>query len=87
MKRFMSNGWNWLDVCIVVMSLVNFGPFDIPEWLVRLMRAFRAVRLFERVKKLTKMFSAITALLFPMMDAFIILIIVMSICESSFPLV
>ena len=81
MKRFIRNGWNWLGVFIVMMSLLDFGPFDNPLWLVRLMRAFRVVRLFGRVSMLTKMISAITASLFPMLNAFVILFIVLSICE------
>jgi hypothetical protein len=80
-RRFVGNGWNWLDLFIVIMSLIDFGPSDIPDWLVRLMRAFRVVRLFGRVEQLTKMISAITASLFPMMNAFVILGIVLSICE------
>lgn len=81
MYNFISNSWNWFDLFIVLMSLLDFGPFNNPLWLVRLMRAFRVVRLFGRVKELTKMISAITASLFPMMNAFVILIIVLSICE------
>jgi voltage-gated sodium channel len=81
MYTFIQSGWNWLDLFIVTMSLLDFGPFNNPLWLVRLMRAFRVVRLFGRVKELTKMISAITASLFPMMNAFVILIIVLSICE------
>jgi hypothetical protein len=78
---FVCNGWNWLDLFVVFMSLVDFGPFDVPDWLVRLMRALRVVRLFGRVTELTKMFSAITASLFPMMNAFVILIIILSVCK------
>ena len=81
LRKFAGNGWNWLDLFIVIMSLIDFGPSDIPDWLVRLMRAFRVVRLFGRVEQLTKMISAITASLFPMMNAFVILGIVLSICE------
>jgi hypothetical protein len=81
--KFARSGWSWLDLFVVVMSFVDFGPFNIPDWLVRLMRAFRIVRLFGRVHELTKMFSAITASLFPMMNAFVILIIVLSICERA----
>ena len=78
---FIRSGWNWFDLFIVLMSLLDFGPFNNPLWLVRLMRAFRVVRLFGRVKELTKMISAITASLFPMMNAFVILLVVVSICE------
>ncbi len=82
MYKFVRNGWNWFDLLIVLMSLLDFGPFNNPLWLVRLMRAFRVVRLFGRVKELTKMISAITASLFPMLNAFVILFVVLSICES-----
>jgi hypothetical protein len=87
MQRFIRNGWNWLDVVIVLMSLLDFGPFDNPLWLVRSMRAFRVVRLFGRISMLTKMISAITASIFPMLNAFVILFIVLSICEWTFFLI
>ena len=83
LNAFVRNGWNWLDVCIVLMSFSDFGPLNIPDWLVRLMRAVRVVRLFGRVQQLNKMISAITASLFPMMNAFIVLNIVLSICGSA----
>ena len=81
MNAFIRSGWNWFDLFIVLMSLLDFGPFDNPLWLVRLMRAFRVVRLFGKVHELTKMISAITASLFPMMNAFVMLLVVVSICE------
>ena len=81
MYAFFQSGWNWFDLFIVLMSMLDFGPFDNPLWLVRLMRAFRVVRLFGRVRELTKMIAAITASLFPMMNAFVILFVVLSICE------
>ena len=81
MYKFIRSGWNWFDLFIVLMSLLDFGPFDNPLWLVRLMRAFRVVRLFGRVNELTKMISAITASLFPMLNAFVVLLVVVSICE------
>jgi hypothetical protein len=82
MEKFIYNGWNHLDVFIVIMSLVVLGPLEIPSWLVQLMRAFRVIRLFGRITQLKKMTAAVTASLFPMMNAFIILMIVLSICAS-----
>jgi voltage-gated sodium channel len=81
MYAFFRSGWNWFDLFIVLMSMLDFGPFNNPLWLVRLMRAFRVVRLFGRVRELTKMIAAITSSLFPMMNAFVILFVVLSICE------
>ncbi len=81
---FAYNGWNHLDVFIVVMSLVDLGPMDIPNWFVQLIRAFRVIRLFGRIRALKKMIAAVTASIFPMMNAFIILMIVLSICEYAY---
>jgi hypothetical protein len=80
---FAYNWWNHLDVFIVSMSLIDFGPLDVPNWFVQLMRALRVIRLFGRIHALKKMIAAVTASLFPMMNAFIILLIVLSICASS----
>ena len=49
-SRFAHNGWNVLDFSIVCMSLVDLGIANIPDWLVKLMRAFRVIRLFGRVQ-------------------------------------
>ena len=79
-KRFFANGWNLLDVLIVGMSLVDLGISNIPDWLVKLMRAFRVIRLFGRINALKKMITAVTASIIPMMNAFVILIILLCIC-------
>ena len=78
---FLKNGWNWLDAVIVLMSLIVSGVSNIPDWLVKLMRAFRVIRLFGRVQALKKMITAVTASIVPMMNAFVILLIVLGICE------
>ena len=83
LERFIGSGWNWFDVLIVGISLVDFGVSNIPDWLVKLMRAFRVIRLFGRVKELKTMVTAVTASIIPMMNAFVILLIVLGICESA----
>ena len=80
-SRFVLNGWNWFDVVIVSTSLTAYAMPTIPDWLVKLMRAFRVIRLFGRVKALKTMITAVTASIIPMMNAFVILIIVLGICE------
>jgi hypothetical protein len=82
-RPFVQNGWNWLDAFIVLMSLVDLGVSHIPDWFVKLMRAFRVIRLFGRVKSLKKMITAVSASVVPMMNAFVILLIILGICESS----
>ncbi len=83
LRVFASNGWNHLDVFIVVISLFDAGMTSVPTWLVQLMRAFRVIRLFGRISTLKKMTSAVTASIIPMMNAFVILLIVVSICGSK----
>jgi hypothetical protein len=83
LQPFLRNGWNHLDVFIVLMSLLDLGALSIPDWFVKLVRAFRVIRLFGRISALKKMAAAVTASIFPMMNAFVILLIVLSIC--AFP--
>jgi hypothetical protein len=83
LRSFVANGWNHLDVFIVFISLFDAGMPSVPTWLVQLMRAFRVIRLFGRVRTLKKMTSAVTASIIPMMNAFVILLIVISICGSN----
>ncbi len=80
---FLRNPWSLLDAFVVLMSLVALGPVDIPITILRLMRAFRVIRLFGRLKALKKMISALSASIVPMMNAFLILFILASICESG----
>ena len=49
---FLSNPWSLLDAFVVLMSLVALGPVNIPMTILRLMRAFRVIRLFGRLKVL-----------------------------------
>ena len=38
------------DLFVVSMSLVALGPIDLPISILRLMRAFRIIRMFGRIK-------------------------------------
>jgi hypothetical protein len=73
---------------IVLMSLLDLGALSIPDWFVKLVRAFRVIRLFGRIDALKKMAAAVTASNFQMMNAFAILLIVLSICacDDTLPL-
>jgi hypothetical protein len=87
-RAFFSSGWNHLDIFIVLMSLLDLSPshaIDIPDWFVKLVRAFRVIRLFGRIKELKKMAAAVTASIFPMLNAFVILLICLSICAFLQP--
>ncbi len=79
-QPFLCNPWSLLDTLVVVMSLVALGAANIPVTVLRFMRAFRVIRLFGRMRALKKMVSALTSSIVPMMNAFLILFIILSIC-------
>ena len=79
--RFWRDGWSVFDFGVISMSLIALGPVDMPVSVIRLMRTFRVVRLFGRMKALRQIILALTASLIPVTNAFFILIIVISICE------
>ena len=76
---------NWLDVFVVSMSVLDMAVKSVPSWLVRLMRALRVIRLFGRVPALRKMITAVSASVFAMLNAFVILVITISICAPPLP--
>ena len=83
LRPFLANPWSLLDAFIVLMSLVALGHANIPVTVLRLMRAFRVVRLFGRLHALRKIITALSASIVPMMNAFLILFIIASICEPA----
>jgi len=76
---FVKNPWSMMDGIVVVLSLVALGPVNLPVSILRLLRAFRVIRLFGRLTELKQMISAISASIVPMMNAFLILFIVTAI--------
>jgi hypothetical protein len=75
---FITNPWSIFDLFGVTLSLVTLGPLDLP---ISILRALRVVRLFGRLKALKKILAALTASIFPMCNAFLIMLIVAMICK------
>ena len=50
--RPLLTGWNLLDLVVVTLSLAALGPIDLPMTVLRMMRVFRVVRLFGRMREL-----------------------------------
>ncbi len=82
---FFSSGWNLLDMVVVALSLAALGPIDLPMTVLRMMRVFRVIRLFGRMRELKKMIIACMSSLIPMMNAFLIMVIIASICAPAHP--
>jgi hypothetical protein len=73
------------DLFVVTMSLIALGPINLPISILRLMRAFRIVRIFGRVKALRNIIAALTASMLPVLNAFVILLVIASICALPAP--
>ena len=82
---FVSDWWNIFDLVVVCTSvlelvyyyLVNSGRININ--VLRLLRVFRVLRLFNKFPDMQRVITALTASLKPVLTAFIILIVVISI--------
>jgi hypothetical protein len=70
------------DFIIVTLALVALGPIDMPINALRVLRAFRVLRLFGRMESLKRIFFALTEAIIPVLNSFIILFLVGSICAS-----
>ena len=77
---FVRDGWNVFDTIVVTLSLVALGPVSMPINVLRSIRALRVVRLFGRLGALRDIVSSLTAAIVPVLNAFLILLIVSSIC-------
>ena len=63
------------------MIVFMWNQVQLPVSVVRLMRAFRVIRLFGRFKSLKKTVSALLSSLIPVTNAFIIIFVISSICK------
>ncbi len=82
-RPFWRDGWSIFDFLVIALSLVALGPVNMPISVIRLMRTFRVVRLFGRMRALRQIILALTASLVPVTNAFFILLIVIAICAPS----
>jgi hypothetical protein len=80
-RPFFADMWSQLDAFVVAMSIL---PLLVPEQntgIVRILRAFRILRLFRRVPSLRKIITALTMALLPVLNVFCILFLLMGICK------
>jgi len=78
---FWTSAWNWFDVVVVSLGVLDMLEVPLPGELslLRMMRAFRVFRLFKRVQSLNKIAVSILRSVPGVCNAFLIMIIVMSI--------
>ena len=81
MRPFFANLWNAFDVVVIFLSLVALGPINMPISVLRLVRAFRVIRLFGHMSSLKRILTALSASIVPELNALLIFFIVASICS------
>ena len=81
-KRFFENGYNIIDLIAISFSLAALGPLNVNFSVLRLIRACRVIRVFGRFKSLKAIISALAASLIPVVNAFVILMLLIAICKS-----
>ena len=80
---FFKNGYNFIDLISISLSIVALFPqvLNVNFSVLRLVRACRVVRIFGRFKSLQAIIAALGASLVPVLNAFVILLLLMAICE------
>jgi len=79
-RPFFADGWSLFDLIVVTFSWISMFLDAIPGVSVlRVMRAFRVLRLFGRLQALRKITNALTASIVPVLNAFLILALVTAI--------
>jgi hypothetical protein len=78
LRDFLSNSWSCFDAIVVTLSLITLGPLDLP---ISVLRALRVLRLFGRFRSLKRILAALSASIIPVLNAFLIMLIVAMICD------
>ena len=82
---FFSNTASLIDLVVVSLSLAALGPLNMPVSVLRMARAVRVVRLFNRLRAFKKIVGAITGSIVPVLNAVVLLLLVLAICEQRRP--
>ncbi len=78
LQEFLNNSWSCFDAVVVALSLITLGPLDLP---ISVLRALRVLRLFGRFRSLKRILAALSASIIPVLNAFLIMLIVAMICD------
>jgi hypothetical protein len=81
---FFSSGWSWFDLIIVVLSLVDTGFVLAGSRgkslsVMRLLRVFRVVRIFNKLEDMKRILSANVTAFGPVLNAFLLFMVVVAI--------
>jgi len=77
-RPFVANGWNYLDVPVVVVGLLTMAQVELGALAqVKILRAFRILRILKRVESLNKLVVALVHSLPGVLNAFVVMFIFM----------
>ena len=84
LKEFFQDAWSIFDLVVVTVSVVSLMPFFNTPGAnavrsIRLIRAFRVMRLFGRLQSIRKIIQAIGHSILPVGNAFIIVVLIMAV--------
>ena len=82
-QPFVRNPYNAIDTAVVLLSLASLGPLNVPASILRVLRAFRVVRIFGRLRSLKNIITALAMSVSPVANAFILMLLVIAICECQ----
>ena len=80
-RAFFSSSYNLFDLIVISLSLVALGPINLPVSVLRVIRAFRVIRIFGRLSALRNIVAALTKSIIPVCNAFMIVLLFISICK------
>jgi len=77
---FFRDGWSVFDLIVVAVSLVSIGVEEVPGLsILRLLRAFRVLRLFGKLASIRRIINALGSAVVPVCNAFLIMFLVTAI--------
>ena len=80
-RPFVANPWNYLDTLVVLVGACSLLRIELPSPLdqLKILRAFRILRLFKKVESLNKILVALVRSIPGVMNAFFVMFIFMAI--------
>ena len=79
-RPFLRSGWNWLDMIVVLVGAISLARIPLgPFAKIKILRAFRILRLFKRVESLKQILDALVRSIPGVINAFIVMLIFMMI--------
>ncbi len=84
-RSFLADGWNIFDLLTISLSLLALAldTHRLPVNIIRSLRALRMLRLLGKLKSLKNIVTALSASILPVLQSFLIVLVVIAICPPS----